>query len=357
MFIAINTLARFIVTNYWAFVLSSLVFFSIAVHYYNFYGGPIEFSYYVLYLVVGGLTRHLLLSKIPSTFLTLRDTGAFKEGTLERLPNSLVRRLERPLGYFLGIVLTIFILYFYRFYNWHTWQAIYSMGFSTALLVINVTIIIDLLLAYAGGVAICMVAITAWEFYYLGRTGELHIQPFHPDRCAGLASIGQLFFFSSLTLVVIALFFGGWLLFGGWFLSGKWNPDFASSYNGFQPWFTGTLVGVGLVSVAVFFLPLLSIHGMMKAEASRYKRKALPFVAQISDLDASLVASASSENYDELDTRLTQIKSLRNAYMEYQNIPTWPVDFQTRWQFFAAQLAVWISVITLADKIKTLVVH
>jgi hypothetical protein len=57
--------------------------------FYNVRGGPIEFSYYVLYLVVGGLTRHLLLRKIPNTFLTLRDTGAFKEGTLERLMNSL----------------------------------------------------------------------------------------------------------------------------------------------------------------------------------------------------------------------------------------------------------------------------
>jgi hypothetical protein len=214
-------------------------------------------------------------------------------------------------------------------------------------------VINDVLLAYAGGVAIGIVAVTAWEFHYLGRTRELHMQPFHPDRCAGFASIGQLFFFSSIILVVIVLFFGGWLLLGG-FLYKKWSPAFDLSYQEFQPWLAGTLVGVGLVSIAVFFLPLLNIHRMMTVEAAEYKQKVLPFATEIEDLVRSLVESASSAKYEELDTSLTQIESLRKAYREYAGIPTWPVDFQTRWQFFTAQLALWISVLTLMDKIKTL---
>jgi hypothetical protein len=352
MFTAINTLARFIVTYYWLFVSSSFSFFFMQVAIYQKHATVIEFSYYALYLVVGGLTRHLLLTKIPATFLLLRDTGAFKEGAIDRLMKSTVHGLERPLGYVLGVLLAAVILFW--FYGLDEWKQIHGMDWFWSAVLETGVVMDDVLLAYAGGVAIGIVAVTAWEFHYLGQTRELIMQPFHPDRCAGLASIGQLFFFSSIILIVIALFFGGWLLFGGWFLYGKGSPGFDLSYREFQPWFAGTLIGVGLVSIAVFFLPLLNIHGMMTVEAAEYTKKVLRFAAEIADLEQSLVASASSGKYEELDTRLTQIESLRKAYREYADIPTWPVDFQTRWQFFTAQLALWISVLTLTDKIKSL---
>jgi hypothetical protein len=95
----------------------------------------------------------------------------------------------------------------------------------------------------------------------------------------------------------------------------------------------------------------------MKVEADAHRSKALPLVAQISDLEESLIASASLDNYEELNTRLTKIESLRNAYLHCQNIPTWPVDLQTRWQFLTAQLALRISVLTLSEKIKAALFH
>jgi hypothetical protein len=66
MFTAINTLARFIITYYWLFVSSSFSFFFIQAAIYQKHATEIEFSFYALYLAVGGLTRHLLLTKIPA---------------------------------------------------------------------------------------------------------------------------------------------------------------------------------------------------------------------------------------------------------------------------------------------------
>ena len=182
--------------------------------------------------------------------------------------------------------------------------------------------------AHAGGIAIWIVAVAGW-----------------------LGSIGRLFFFSSIILVAIALFCGGWVLYG------KGHPNVDPKYADFEPWFIGTLFGVGLVSIVVFFLPLLSIHRAMKVEADAYKSKAASLAAQISNLEESLLASASSTNSEELETLLGQIEALRKTYLHYQNIPTWPVDLQTRWQFLTAQVALWVSFLTLSEKIKAILPH
>ncbi|MBV8920261.1 hypothetical protein, partial [Bradyrhizobium sp.] len=113
------------------------------------------------------------------------------------------------MGYVSGLLLAGII--FLWFYGFSQVEVIRSMGRWNAVLDVSV-VTIDVLLAYAGGVAIWIIAVTAWEFHYLGRTGELQIRPFHPDKCAGLAPIGQLFFSFSLILVVIALFSAGWLV-------------------------------------------------------------------------------------------------------------------------------------------------
>src|SRR5262249_51915506 len=149
MFTAINTLARFIVTYYWLFVLSSFSFFFIQVVIYQKHATVIEFSYYALYLVVGGLTRRLLLTKIPATFLHLRDTGAFKEGAMDRLMKSTVHRVKRPLSDVLGVLLAAVILLW--FYGLHEWRQIYGMDWSWSAVLESGVVMNDVLLAYAGG--------------------------------------------------------------------------------------------------------------------------------------------------------------------------------------------------------------
>jgi hypothetical protein len=245
MLIAKYTLARIIITYYWAFVLGSLALFSIDVAWDQKPRSVIEFSFYAVYLIIFALMKDLLLNKIPDTFLVLRHNGALKEGALERLMHTWVNRLGALVGNFLGLVLTFAIFWFYNLDTWGEWQRIYRMDFWSAALKMGPEII-DLLLAYAGGVALWILMVTAWKFYYLGRIGELNIRPFHPDRCAGLGSIGQLLFFSSLILVVIALFSGGWLL------SGKGNPDIDPAFRAFQQWLAGTLLWVGVVSICRF---------------------------------------------------------------------------------------------------------
>src|SRR5689334_1145020 len=114
MVIAKYTLARLIVTYYWAFVFCSFVFSCIEATFYES-PGVIGFSFYLFDLVVGGLVKYLLFNKLPDSFRALRDTGALKESAVERFVRSAINPLEKPLGHSLGIVLSLSILWFYRF--------------------------------------------------------------------------------------------------------------------------------------------------------------------------------------------------------------------------------------------------
>jgi hypothetical protein len=200
----------------------------------------------------------------------------------------------------------------------------------------------DVLLAYAGGVAIWKVAATMWEFHKLGQLNELKVRPFHPDSCGGLAAVGQLFFSLSFVLIVFGFFLGGWLLYGR--LS-KWGFD---SIKDFAPWFAGSLIGIAVLSVAVFFLPLLDVHRLMEQEAERHERRLLALAGQIADLEESLLSSGALPSQEDLEARLAQIERLRRTYLGQKNVPTWPLDFETRWKFVSAQTALWISLPTSA---------
>jgi hypothetical protein len=227
------------------------------------------------------------------------------------------------------------------------------MELGEALLDVGIAII-DALLTYALCVAIWKAGVTAWECRQLGRTRKLKIRPFHPDGCAGLAAIGQLLFSFSFILIVTGLFLSGWLL------CARLNyipPESTEGFAHLTPWLAGGLLGVMLASIMVFFLPLLTIHRMMKEEAVSYESRVLDLAGRIADLEGSLLSSASSPNYEELEARLAQIESLRSAYLHQRKIPTWPVDFETRGKFLAAQVSLWVgmplSILSLWEKAKS----
>jgi hypothetical protein len=341
-----KTVAKFLVDYYWVLVFLSLFLFLC-----HRIPTPVEFSFYPLFFTVGSLTKYFLQKKIPGTFARLRDTGSLEEKTMQGLTKGFVQRLNHPLGDVIGIVFGFLILCFYQF----GWSVLVSMDLGYTLSSVGI-ITIDVVLAYVVGVAIWKAGVTAWEFRQLGRRGELKIRPFHPDGCAGLAAIGQLFLSFSFILIVGGLFLSGWLVYGHWI-----NPSFDHGLDHLTPWFAFSLIGVVGFSFAAFFLPLLAVHRLMKDEASRYETRVLALAGRIADLEESLLSSGSWSNHEELDARLAQLESLRSTYLHQRKIPTWPVDFETRGKFLTAQIGLWVgiptSVLNLWDKIKPITDH
>jgi hypothetical protein len=346
-----QAVARFVIDRYWLLISISLLAYA-ALH--SVIGPPlhpflgkhgfmeqleIDLSFYPMDLLVGGLVKSLLQRKIPSTFARLRDTGALDEKAVPELTDGFVNRLNHFGGDALGVVFGLVI--FGGFYRFGIGLTVPKLGYIYYVASITV-MTIDVLLAYAGGVAIWKVRATMRELRQLGRRDELRARPFYPDGCGGLAAIGRLFFSLSFVLSVFGLFCGGWLLYGRWI-----NPGFGA-IDDYAPWFAGSLIVFIGVSVAVFLLPLLDVHRLMKKEAERHETQLLALAGRIADLEESLLSFGTLASHEDLEARLAQIDDLRKTYLEQRNIPTWPVDFETRWKFLTAQAGLWISLPTSA---------
>jgi hypothetical protein len=332
-----GNLARLAIRYYWLF--TSLSLFLLIYHTRYSQGrwpALIEISFYPMFIVVGGLIKFFLLKKIPGVFSHLRETGALDERAAQQLAEDFTRRLNHPVGIIIGVAGGLSILWYYRF----GWSDLVSTRLDLAL-ALTAVMAIDVLLAYAAGIAAWKALVTAWEFQRLGQRGVLKIRPFFPDGCAGLVAIGQLFLSLSLILVAVGLYLSGWLLYF-YGISNKSDPAVQS----FASIFAGSLIGIVLLSIGAFFLPLLGIHHFMEKEAVGYEAQGLAVARRIADLEESLLASGAGTDHKELAARLEQIESLRSTYLHQRRIPTWPIDFVTLGKFVGAQGALLISTAT-----------
>ena len=332
-----ETLARLVINYYWLFTCLSL--FLLVYYTRHSQGGwpaPIEISFYPMFIVVGSLTKFFLLKRIPGVFSRLRQTGALDDREAQQVTEDFASRLNHPIGIIVGVGCGLGVLWYYRL----GWSDLARMRLDPAL-AWTAVVAIDVLLAYAAGIAVWKAWTTAWEFQRLGQKGVLKIRPFFPDGCAGLAIVGRLFLFLSLILVAVGLYLSGWLLYF-YGISDKSNPAVQS----FASVFAGSLIGIVLVSIGAFFLPLLGVHRFMEKAATGYEAQGHALARRIADLEELLLASGAETDHEELAARLAQIESLRSTYLHQRTIPTWPIDFATLGKFIGAQGVLLISAAT-----------
>ncbi len=353
-------LARLLIVYYWLpIALSFFLFLSQALLYERRKPELIELSFYPLYLVVGGLMKSFV-KKISETFVSLQANGSLGEKGAQTLVGRFETRLNSWWGNVVGTALGFFILSFYYFQLLELPKILASPeSLTTKLghLFSSVAVIsIDVLLAYAVGVAIWKASLTAWQFRQLGIGTQLKISPFHPDRCGGLAAIGRLLFSLSLILIAIGLFLSSWILYGRSINCRFIQSNFNSAYCYFAPWFAAVLIGTLGLSLFIFFWPLLTVHRLMKEEAARYQARLGTFARQISDLEESFLSHgfqlegnkrpSEAAVVEGLAGKIAHVQALRDLYSHQRKIPTWPVNFETLGKFFGAQLPLFISIPT-----------
>jgi hypothetical protein len=320
---------RFLIHYYWLPILVSLILF--------LYGtcGELEFiklSFYPLYFLVGALVKSFVEKRIAFALGDLRQTGALQEQAFHRVAEDFQRRLNSPLGEIVGVIGGLPVLWFYR---------ILLLTVESRLLdylLLGFIAVIDVLLAYALGVAMWKACVTAFEFWRLGVRGELKIRPFHPDGYAGLGAIGQVCFSLSLILITFLLFLCGWVLYARYI-----KPHTNNEYHFFEPWFVGALLIVIIVSTLAFFFPIITVHRLMQEQAANFKAQLVALAEKIIEWEESLLSQGSQLGPEQLEQQYAKIKSLRSAYLQRQNIPTWPIDWQTWAKFIGAQLSLLIS--------------
>jgi hypothetical protein len=336
--------ARFLIHYYWLLILGSLILFL-----YETRGKPafIELSFYPLYFLVGGLVKSFLEKRIASAFGELRQTGALQELASPSVAEDFQRRLNSRFGEIVGMLGGVAILWFYR--NLLTIIDGRSLDFLLSIFVA----VIDVLLAYAIGVATWKACVTAFEFRRLGVRGALRIRLFHPDGCAGLGAIGRVCFSLSLILVSIGLFLGGWVLYARWI-----NPNANAEYRFFEPWFAGALIVVAVVSILAFFFPMITVHRLMQEQAANFEAQLVALAERITEWEESLLSQGSQLGHEQLEGQYAKLQFLRSIYVQRQHLPTWPIDVQIWTKFISVQIPLLLgtlgSVLSLWERLNKL---
>ena len=332
---------KFLLDYYWIFILLSFFAFL------NWEAGSkawVLVSFYPLFFIIGKLLKSFLTVKIVQTFRQLAQIGSFHEKDLHKFKESFQERLSGRIGIILGFIMGLWVIYFYL-------PELSSLsGIWLQNLFFITTMCVDVMVGYILGVVTWKIIVTSLEFRRLARNDMLRIRLYHPDKCAGLAPIGELFFSLSFILITIGLFLGIWLIYARWI-----NPDFNGIFSQIAFWFLISLIGVSAVSIIAFFLPMLTIHKLLKEKAAQIQSRLVILAEKISELEESLLSEKSDLNEEELQNKYEKIQLLRKMYAQQHKVPTWPIDMQTRIKFFASQVALYIGIISSFEKLIKIV--
>ena len=166
-------------------------------------------------------------------------------------------------------------------------------------------------------------AMTCLGLHKLGGS-SLRLGSFIEDRMMGSKPMGN------LALSLTAAYFGGLLLTD--LLLSTFLP---SSILG-----TVLFLGFILLGIALFFLPLNSIHARMQAEKQRLMQEV---VARYPRLNPDPSQPKGTATMDDVHTRLARLTDLQEVEMldrKIASLPTWPFDIQVVSRFITIVLSV-----------------
>jgi hypothetical protein len=113
----------------------------------------------------------------------------------------------------------------------------------------------------------------------------------------------------------------------------------------YEKWIIIGLIVVTVVSLFVFFTPLLATHKMMTREMERARVELGQLAQTIHDSEKLLLAKCGELDDEKLRSEMKKIDDLRAAYARCSQIPTWPVDVKTWKKFFLQQAVLWLGIL------------
>jgi hypothetical protein len=168
-----------------------------------------------------------------------------------------------------------------------------------------------------------LLGLIAWRMFVLGvsvwRLGSqyaLSMNILHPDRCGGLAGIGNMCLWNAFALAGPGLYCGFWIEFGSTFGYGdKWNE-----------YLWGIMAVLAFLACGSFFLPLWGIHKQMLQKRNELFRDWEKVHPGINELMRSLIPKESKLTLDESSDIAKQLKQLEELSAYYQKMPLWPFN-------------------------------
>ena len=193
-----------------------------------------------------------------------------------------------------------------------------------------------------------IVGVLAWRVgtiaYFIGVLGEkfpLKIQINHHDQSGGLKPLGDLAFNIAIILLIPAIFLAIW-----GFVTTFFNDSSLEGY--ITLWgslFRQLLVVLGVLSIFAFIQPLYKIHLRMEEYAQKIRAELDSLSLKIETLSHELRSEADEIEPQQGEEKLRTIGFMKKVYDENSQIPTWPFNWKTIWQFASVQAIPLLSLI------------
>ena len=148
---------------------------------------------------------------------------------------------------------------------------------------------------------------------------DVVLHPLHPDRAAGLRSLGQ---YALKTTYLIALLGGlAVLLEYDAFTNGQWQTAYFAHVS---------FIAYLLLAPFVFFMPLWSAHDAML----RAKEDMILEISRQFNHDISIAYSDLACNSESLKDNIEKVEQLQKLHELTESFPVWPFDLSTIRRFF-----------------------
>lgn len=164
---------------------------------------------------------------------------------------------------------------------------------------------------------------------------NVHIVAGHPDSVGGLKPIGDFYFYQAMVVGVPAIFLAIWLLLIP-------LPHFNPLYHHWQGAYAGLLaLAIGFEMFA-FLVPLRSFHRDMAGQKRLLLQEADRLAPEIAEIQRKL---ANGEMGDEARALKETLADKTARYWAIEQLPTWPIDQQTKRLFSLNNVALFIPLI------------
>ena len=169
----------------------------------------------------------------------------------------------------------------------------------------------------------------------LARSQAISVIPRHGhiDRAAGLKPIGDYYFFQAMVLAIPCLYIAIW-----WFII-----PFFPYYSQWRNPYLGLLAVALIFEILSFFVPMWIFHQIMQSQKIKYLSEADELSKEIAALENRILHSNDPGEISDLQK---QLDLQREKYWEIEQMPTWPVDAQTRRKFTINNLLLFLPFVS-----------
>jgi len=319
-------IAQLKLTPFFASTLLTLIFLSIHYLLASFYQVNIftDFSFMVSFMI--GLNLYLILIAtrrlreyvVNLVSLTKLSVSEFKETFLPILNKTTKNFNLLPYGISLGIINCMFG---FSFGYWYT-ELVLTMS------IVFQHFFVGFLAGMAAGGIIGVIRLVN----HLDQCGELNLNYFHPDKCAGTLLVGKLVFaFATMTLLM------GFFIANYVFLTPWSNLELYPNLN-YLIYFW--MIFPFLVSLAVFSFPIFELHKILANYKNiRLLENSNKMINLVNKFEASTLSTQEIQNLGVLQEHV----KLADNYLNGMN--TWPYDLKYKATYLSVFLSLSLALI------------